>query len=49
MRSQFAVEKIIARASRLAPNVECKDVWIKRDMNLEGKQKEKELRQEAKE
>ena len=49
MRSQLAVEEITARASRLAQTVECKDVWIKRDMNLEERQKEKELRQEANE
>ena len=49
MRSQLAVEEITARAGRLAQNKEYKDVWIKRDMNLEERQKEKELRQKAKE
>ena len=49
MRSQLAVEKITVRAGRLAQTEEHKDVWIKRDMNLEERQKEKDLRQEAKE
>ena len=49
MRSQLAVEEITARANRLAQTEEYKDIWIKRDMNLEERQKERELRQEAKE
>ena len=48
-RSQLAVEEITARASRLAQTEEYKEIWIKRDMNLEERQKEKDLRQEAKE
>ena len=35
MRSQLAVEEITARAVRLAQTEEHKNVWIKRDMNLE--------------
>ena len=49
MRSKLAVEEITARADRLAQTEEYKDKWIKRDMNLEERQKEKDLRQEAKE
>ena len=48
MRSQLAVEEITARANRLAQTEEYKDIWMKRDMNLEERQKEKDLRQEAK-
>ena len=46
---QLAVEEITARAGRLAQTEEYKDICIKRDMNLEERQKEKELRQKAKE
>ena len=46
MRSQLAVEEITARASQ---SLEYKDVWLKRDLNLEEWQKEKDPRQEAEE
>ncbi|MPC70408.1 hypothetical protein E2C01_064657 [Portunus trituberculatus] len=49
MRSQVAVEEIMARKGKLANDVEHKDIWIKRDMNLEDREKEKVLRSEAKE
>ena len=48
MRSQLAVEEKTARAGSLTQTEEHKDVWM-RDMNLEERQKEKDLRQEAKE
>ena len=31
MRSQVAVEEIMARTGKLADNAEYKDIWIKRD------------------
>ncbi|MPC08236.1 hypothetical protein E2C01_000814 [Portunus trituberculatus] len=46
---QMAVEEIMARKGKLADDIEHKDIWIKRDMNLEEKEKEKVLRSEAKE
>ena len=46
MRSQLAVEEITARASQ---SLEYKDVWLKRDLNLEEWQKEEDPRQEAEE
>ncbi|MPC24646.1 hypothetical protein E2C01_017732 [Portunus trituberculatus] len=49
MRSQVAVEEIMARKGKLADDTEHKDIWIKRDMNLEEREKEKVLRSEAKE
>ncbi|MPC57240.1 hypothetical protein E2C01_051218 [Portunus trituberculatus] len=35
MRSQVAVEEITTRKGKLADDTEQKDMWIKRDMNLE--------------
>ncbi|MPC31582.1 hypothetical protein E2C01_024877 [Portunus trituberculatus] len=49
MRSQVAVEEILARKGKLVDDDEHKDIWIKRDMNLEEKEKEKGLRSGAKE
>ncbi|MPC76907.1 hypothetical protein E2C01_071342 [Portunus trituberculatus] len=49
MRSQVAVEETIARKGKLADDTEHKDIWIKKDMNLEEKEKEKVLSCEAKE
>ncbi|MPC60347.1 hypothetical protein E2C01_054389 [Portunus trituberculatus] len=49
MRSQVTVEEIMARKGELADDTEHNDIWIKRDMNLEEKEKEKVLRYEAKE
>ncbi|MPD06470.1 hypothetical protein E2C01_102284 [Portunus trituberculatus] len=48
MRSQVAVEEIMARKGKLADDVDQKDIWIKRDMNLEEREKENVLRSEAK-
>ncbi|MPC91519.1 hypothetical protein E2C01_086562 [Portunus trituberculatus] len=48
MRSQVAVEENIARKGKLANDVDHKEIWIKRDMNLEEREKEKVLRSEAK-
>ena len=45
MRSQLAVE-ITETAGRLAQSLEYKNIWIKRDKNLEEREKEK--RQKAK-
>ncbi|MPC67732.1 hypothetical protein E2C01_061915 [Portunus trituberculatus] len=44
MRSQVAVEEIMARKGKLADDVDHKEIWIKRDMNLEEMEKEKVLR-----
>ncbi|MPC16829.1 hypothetical protein E2C01_009665 [Portunus trituberculatus] len=44
-----SVEKIMTRKRKLADDTEHKDIWIKRDMNLEDTEKEKVLRNEAKE
>ncbi|MPC71961.1 hypothetical protein E2C01_066253 [Portunus trituberculatus] len=49
MRSQVAVEEIMARKGKLADDVDYKEIWIKRDMILEEREKEKVLRSEAKE
>ncbi|MPC60420.1 hypothetical protein E2C01_054464 [Portunus trituberculatus] len=49
MRLQVEVEDIMIRKGKLADDTESKDIWIKRDMNLEEKEKEKVLRNEAKE
>ncbi|MPC38836.1 hypothetical protein E2C01_032352 [Portunus trituberculatus] len=48
MRSQVDVEEIMASKGKLANDTEHKDIWIKRDMNLEEREKEKVL-SEAKE
>ena len=49
-RSQLVVEEITGRAGKLAQSLEYKDIWLKRNMNLEERQKEKDLKkQEAKE
>ena len=47
MRSQVSVEEILARTGKLADKEEFKGVWIKRDMNLEEREREKKLREEA--
>ncbi|MPC56975.1 hypothetical protein E2C01_050943 [Portunus trituberculatus] len=49
MRSHVAVEEIMIRKGKLADDIEHKDIWIKRDMNLEEREKEKVPRNEAKE
>ncbi|MPC41214.1 hypothetical protein E2C01_034801 [Portunus trituberculatus] len=49
MRSQVAIEEIIKKKRKLADDTEHKDIWIKRDMNLEEKEKEKVLRNEPQE
>ncbi|MPC51247.1 hypothetical protein E2C01_045091 [Portunus trituberculatus] len=49
MRSQVAAEEIMARKGKLADDIEHKDIWINRDMNLEGREKEKMVRSEGKE
>ncbi|MPC82065.1 hypothetical protein E2C01_076710 [Portunus trituberculatus] len=49
MRSQVVVEEITTRKGKLADDTEQKNIWIKRDMNLEGREKEKVLRNKAKE
>ncbi|MPC85796.1 hypothetical protein E2C01_080591 [Portunus trituberculatus] len=49
MRSQVAVEEIMASKGKLADDVDHKEIWIKRDMNIEEREKEKVLRSEAKE
>ncbi|MPD04311.1 hypothetical protein E2C01_099991 [Portunus trituberculatus] len=48
MRSQVAVEEIMTKKGKLADDTEHKDIWIKKDMNLEEREKEKVLRSEAK-
>ncbi|MPC55819.1 hypothetical protein E2C01_049764 [Portunus trituberculatus] len=47
MRSQVAVEEIMIRKGKLADDTESKDKWIKRDINLKGREKEKVSRNEA--
>lgn len=47
--SQVTVEEILARTGKLAGHQDYKDIWIKKDMNLEERDKEKNLRTEAKE
>lgn len=47
MRSQATVEEILARAGKLAGDEEYKDVWLKRDMSQEEREREKNLRSEA--
>ncbi|MPC21839.1 hypothetical protein E2C01_014840 [Portunus trituberculatus] len=49
MRSQVAVEEIMARKGKLANDVDHKEILIKRDMNLEKREKEEVLKSEAKE
>ncbi|MPC38854.1 hypothetical protein E2C01_032370 [Portunus trituberculatus] len=49
IKSQVAVEEIMTRKGKLANDTEHKDIWIKRDMNLEEREKEKVLRSEGKE
>ena len=49
LRSQTTVEEILARTGKLAENTKYKNIWIKRDMNMEEREKEKDLRDEAKE
>ncbi|MPC82373.1 hypothetical protein E2C01_077036 [Portunus trituberculatus] len=49
MRSQVAVEEIMTKKGKLAVDVDFKEIWIKRDVNLEEREKEKVLRSEAKE
>ncbi|MPC67007.1 hypothetical protein E2C01_061167 [Portunus trituberculatus] len=49
IRSQEAVEEIMNRKGKLADDVEHKDIWIKRDMNLEERETEKVLKSEAQE
>ena len=39
MRSQLVVEEITGRAGKLAQSLECKDIWIKRDKNLENRKR----------
>ncbi|MPC79260.1 hypothetical protein E2C01_073776 [Portunus trituberculatus] len=48
MRSQVTVKENMARKGKLADDVNHKEIWIKRDMNLEEREK-KVLRSEAKE
>ena len=40
MRSQIAVEEMMARTGKLAEDIEHKDIWIKKDMNLEERERE---------
>ncbi|MPC80814.1 hypothetical protein E2C01_075407 [Portunus trituberculatus] len=49
MRSQLDVEEIMARKGKLANDVDHKEIWINRNMNLEERENEKMLRSEAKE
>ncbi|MPC23219.1 hypothetical protein E2C01_016259 [Portunus trituberculatus] len=49
MRSPVAAKEIMARKGKLADDTEHKDIWIKKNMNLEESEKEKMLRNEAKE
>ncbi|MPC75366.1 hypothetical protein E2C01_069752 [Portunus trituberculatus] len=49
MRSQVAVEEVMARKGKLADDTEHKNIWIKRDMNLEEREKESVKKYEAKE
>ncbi|MPC74698.1 hypothetical protein E2C01_069072 [Portunus trituberculatus] len=49
MRSQVSLEEIMVRKGKMADDVEHKDIWIKRDMNLEKREKEKMQKSEAKE
>ncbi|MPC17265.1 hypothetical protein E2C01_010114 [Portunus trituberculatus] len=49
MRSQVLVEEIMTRKGKLADDTKFKDIWIKRVMNLEEREKEKVLRNEAEE
>lgn len=49
LRSQASVEELLARTGKLVESEDYKEVWIKRDMNLEEREKEKKLRNEARE
>ena len=49
LKSQATAEEVLARTGKLANIEECKNIWIKRDMNLEEREKEKMLKNEAKE
>ncbi|MPC51848.1 hypothetical protein E2C01_045702 [Portunus trituberculatus] len=49
MKSQVAVEEIVIIKGKLADDTESKYIWIKRYMNLEEREKEKVLTNEAKE
>ncbi|MPC27870.1 hypothetical protein E2C01_021058 [Portunus trituberculatus] len=41
MRSQVVMEEIMTRKGKLADDTEFKDIWMKRDMNLEEREREK--------
>ena len=43
------MEEILARSGKLAENSEYKKIWIKKDMNREEREREREVREEAKE
>ncbi|MPC46792.1 hypothetical protein E2C01_040518 [Portunus trituberculatus] len=43
MRSQVVVEENMARKGKMTDDTEHKDIWIKRDMKLEEREKEKVL------
>ncbi|XP_076060288.1 uncharacterized protein LOC143036613 [Oratosquilla oratoria] len=47
-RSQTTVEKILSKTGKLATNDQYKKVWIKREMNKEEREAEKQKRIEAK-
>ena len=49
MRSQIAVEGIMARTGKLTENIKHKDIWIKKDMSLNEREKERALRSKRKE
>ena len=49
LKLQTTIEELLARSARLASKEETKDIWMKRDMNMEEREKEKFLRTEAKE
>ena len=49
LRSQTTVEEILVRTGKLADNTKYKNIWIKRDMNMKEREKERDLRDEAKE
>ena len=39
LRSQTTVEEILARTGKLAKNTKYKNIWIKRDMHMEEREK----------
>ena len=49
LRSQIAAEEVLSRAKLLARTDKYKKVWIKRDMNKEEREAERELKQVASE